>query len=121
MEGRFEGQARRKTTVTTLERYIENYGPEVGPKIHHVMRSRAAYKGVSTRRRHQIEALTGRPYRVRRRATPATGQGLLPLAPAEPDQDVVAAGTATGAGSAAMTEGGEAADLLATRPGDPAA
>src|SRR5215218_10098283 len=78
------GTSEAKTTVTTLERYIENYGPEVGPKIHHVMRSRAAYKGVSTRRRHRIEALTGRPYRVRRRPTPAAGQGLLPLAPAEP-------------------------------------
>src|SRR3954452_13999257 len=73
-----------RITVTTRERYIESYGPEVGPKIHHVMRSRAAYKGVSTRRRHQIEALTGRPYRVRRRSTTATGQGLPPLAPAEP-------------------------------------
>ena len=64
--------------VSTLQAYIERYGPEAGPKLHRALRSRAAYKGVSTRRRRQIEALTGRPYRVRRAAV-ATATPALPL------------------------------------------
>lgn len=68
----------------TLQRYIDQYGPEAGPKLFHILRSRAAYKGVSTRRRHRIADLTGRPYRVRRKAV-ASGQLTLPLPPAEPE------------------------------------
>ena len=64
--------------MSTLEAYIERYGPEAGPKLHRALRSRAAYKGVSTRRRRQIEALTGRPYRVRR-ASVAKATPALPL------------------------------------------
>jgi hypothetical protein len=66
--------------VTTLQGYIAQYGPEAGPKIYHAVRSRAAYKGVSTRRRRRIAALTGRPYRLRRKSSPAKDQGMLPLA-----------------------------------------
>jgi hypothetical protein len=66
--------------VSTLQRYIDRFGPEAGPKIHRAVRSRAAYKGVSTRRRHRIEELTGKPYRLRRKASAARWQGLLPLA-----------------------------------------
>jgi hypothetical protein len=75
--------------VSALQRYIETFGPEAGPKIQQAVRSRAAYKGVSTKRRHRIEALTGRPYRLRRKslATKGKGQGLLPLAePTEQDR-----------------------------------
>ena len=69
--------------MKTLQDYVAAYGPEAGPKMFHLVRSRAAYKGVSTRRRHAIESLTGRPYRVRRPAAPQTApaerQALLPL------------------------------------------
>jgi hypothetical protein len=77
--------------VSSLQRYIETFGPEAGPKIHHAIRSRAAYKGVSTRRRHRIEELTGHPYRLRRRSSAARGQGVLPLTePAAADGPVPA-------------------------------
>jgi hypothetical protein len=73
--------------VSALQRYIETFGPEAGPKIQQAVRSRAAYKGVSTKRRHRIEALTGRPYRLRRKSSATKGQGLLPLAePTEQDR-----------------------------------
>ncbi len=62
--------------VNTLQGYIERYGPEAGPKLHRALKSRAAYKGVSTRRRRQIEALTGRPFRVRRHAPRPTSPTL---------------------------------------------
>lgn len=62
----------------TLRKLIDQYGPEAGPKLYRILKSRAAYKGVSTRRRHQIEHLTGRPYRVRRKAA-GSGQLTLPL------------------------------------------
>ena len=72
--------------MSTLERYVATFGPEAGPKIHRVVLSRAAYKGVSTKRRQRIETLTGRPYRLRRKSTVAKNQGFLPLAePAEHD------------------------------------
>ena len=74
----------------TLKKYIDQYGPEVGPKLDRILRSRAAYKGVSTRRRHQIERLTGRAYRVRRQAA-APGQLTLPL-PEPTEAGVVAPG-----------------------------
>ena len=66
--------------MTALENYVAQYGPEAGPKIYRAARSRAAYKGASTRRRRRIAALTGRPHRVRRKSTPAKDQGMLPLA-----------------------------------------
>ncbi len=62
--------------VSTLQACIEKYGPEAGPKLHRALKSRAAYKGVSTRRRRQIEALTGTPYRVRRNAAAPTTPAL---------------------------------------------
>jgi hypothetical protein len=83
-----------------LQRYIDKFGPEAGPKIHHAVRSRAAYKGVSTRRRHRIEVLTGRPYRLRRKSLAAKDQGLLPLsAPAENDR---ASAVVSGVGVASL-------------------
>jgi len=66
--------------VNTVEGYIAKFGAEAGPKIYHIVRSRAAYKGASTKRRHRIEALTGKPYRARRTSRPSPSQGLLPLA-----------------------------------------
>ena len=64
--------------MSKLQAYIDRYGPEAGPKLHRALKSRAAYKGVSTRRRRQIEVLTGKPYRVRRAgAATATSAPLL--------------------------------------------
>lgn len=76
--------------MTALENYVAQYGPEAGPKIYRAARSRAAYKGASTRRRRRIASLTGRPYRVRSKSSPAKDQGVLPLAgfAAGPGQDV---------------------------------
>jgi hypothetical protein len=66
--------------VSTLQSCIEQFGPEAGPKLHRALKSRSAYKGVSTRRRRQIEALTGRPYRVRLRSATSPAP-TLPLMP----------------------------------------
>jgi hypothetical protein len=51
--------------MNTVQGYIDRFGPIVGPKLFHLERSRAAYKGVSTRRRRRIEAITGKPFRKR--------------------------------------------------------
>ena len=88
--------------MKTLQDYVTAYGPEAGPKLFHTVKSRAAYKGVSTRRRHRIEALTGRPYRLRRKpsaASPARQtQTLLPLAQDDPVQGAPTAEPALAAG-----------------------
>jgi hypothetical protein len=65
--------------VEKLQHYIDCYGPEAGPKLYRILRSRAAYKGVSTRRRRQLQALTGQPLRARRR--PRAMAPRLPLFP----------------------------------------
>ena len=63
--------------MTRLEHYIEQYGPLAGPKLYHALQSRAAYAGVSKRRRRALEVLTGKPTRIRKRAAPAPPQPLL--------------------------------------------
>lgn len=65
--------------MSVLERYVDQFGPVVGPKLIHLEKSRAAYKGVCTRRRSQIEQLTGKPMR-RRRPSPARAEAT-PLFP----------------------------------------
>jgi hypothetical protein len=77
--------------MRTLQDYVTTYGPEAGPKLYHTLRSRAAYKGVSTRRRHRIEELTGRPFRVRRRNRAPAAQALLPLTDPAPVTGITAA------------------------------
>ena len=69
--------------MKTLADYIAGYGPEAGPKIYRVLKSRAAYKGVSTRRRHRIEALTGlsRSCSIWRRTRGARSRGSRSLKP----------------------------------------
>lgn len=80
--------------MRTLADYVAAYGLDAGPKMFHTIRSRAAYKGVSTRRRHRIEALTGRPYRLRRKAVPATGPRQTMLALMAPEsKSTTAAGS----------------------------
>jgi len=64
--------------------FVEKYGAVAGPMIERVLRSRAAYKGVSTRRRHLIEALNGpKPMRGRRAGTGDRRQPLLPFTDGE--------------------------------------
>ena len=49
-----------------MQGYIDRFGPVFGPKLYELARSRAAHKGVSTRRRREIEELIGRRFRDRR-------------------------------------------------------
>ncbi len=68
--------------MSTLERYIDQFGPVVGPKVLHLEKSRAAYKGVSTRRRSQIELVTGKPFRKRKPTIrPVSSPDSMPLFP----------------------------------------
>jgi hypothetical protein len=41
-----------------LERYIDRYGPEAGPKLFHLHQSQAGHASVSARLRRKIAALT---------------------------------------------------------------
>ncbi len=66
--------------MKTIQGYVDRFGPVVGPKLFHIEKSRAAYKGVSTRRRRQIEAITGKPWR-RRKPTSRPASEALPLFP----------------------------------------
>ena len=43
-----------------LESYVRKYGPVAGPKLYHVLQSRAAHAGVSARLRRKIDVLTGK-------------------------------------------------------------
>jgi hypothetical protein len=70
--------------MKTLQDYVAVYGPLAGPKLFKTLRSRAAYKGVSTRRRHQIEAITGTPFRRSRRSRSEANQARLPLGDSTP-------------------------------------
>ena len=63
--------------MSELQRHVEAYGPVAGAKIYHMLKSRAAYKGVSTRRRHQVAAATGVPSRPVRPG--AAVQPMLPI------------------------------------------
>lgn len=53
-----------------LENYVQKYGPEVGPKLYHLLQSHAAHAGVSARLRRKLDVLEGRaPAPVKRGAT----------------------------------------------------
>lgn len=85
---------RARMTVKTLQDFVTEYGPDAGPKLYRTLRSRAAYKGVCTRRRRPIETLTGRPCRLRRRGpVAATGQADLPFPDPAPAGSVGACGS----------------------------
>ena len=43
-----------------LQIYVDKYGPEVGPKLFHLLQSQAAHAGVSARLRKKIEAIRDR-------------------------------------------------------------
>lgn len=65
--------------MSVLQRYIDQFGPVVGPKLLHLEKSRAAYKGVSTRRRSRIEEVTGKPFRRRKpRVRPSVITPMFP-------------------------------------------
>ena len=63
--------------MSELDRQVETYGTVAGAKIYHMLKSRAAYKGVGTRRRRRIAAITGVPVRSPRRRDAV--QRLLPM------------------------------------------
>jgi hypothetical protein len=65
--------------MSKLQEYITQFGPEAGRSLYHIYRSRAAHKGVSTKRRLLLEELTGRRFRNRRKSVEERGQLLLPL------------------------------------------
>jgi hypothetical protein len=44
-----------------LERYVAQYGPEIGPKMFHLLQSQAGHASVSARLRRKIAVLTGAP------------------------------------------------------------
>jgi len=68
--------------MSTLQRYINQFGPVVGPRLLHLEKSRAAYKGVSTRRRSRIEEVTGKPFRKRKPTVrPIVTEAPMPLFP----------------------------------------
>lgn len=60
-----------------LHSYVAKYGPEVGPKMYHLLQSQAAHAGVSARLRRKIEVLSGRV----RRSKAAPEPESLPLFP----------------------------------------
>ena len=43
-----------------LKIYVDKYGPEVGPRLYHVLQSQAAHAGVGARLRRKIEAIRER-------------------------------------------------------------
>jgi hypothetical protein len=49
--------------VRKLQIYVDKYGPEVGPKLFHLLQSQAAHAGVSARLRKKIEAIRNRGLR----------------------------------------------------------
>ncbi len=49
--------------VSTLQAYIERYGPEAGPKLYQGLQSQAAHAGVSARLRRKLLALAERQSR----------------------------------------------------------
>jgi hypothetical protein len=69
-----------------LDVFVRKYGPEVGPKIYHLLQSQAAHAGVSARLRRKIDVLTGRaPAPAPRTALEGMGEPL-PLFP-EPAEE----------------------------------
>jgi hypothetical protein len=50
--------------LRTLSNYVAKYGPEVGPRLYHVLQSQAAHAGVGARLRRKIESLNQRKARV---------------------------------------------------------
>lgn len=43
-----------------LKIYVDKYGPEVGPRLYHVLQSQAAHAGVAARLRRKIESIRER-------------------------------------------------------------
>jgi hypothetical protein len=65
--------------VRKLQSYVAKYGPEVGPRLYHLLQSQAAHAGVSARLRRKIETLTDR--RPRSSTSRRGGAESLPLFP----------------------------------------
>lgn len=50
-------------SLRKLKIYVDKYGPEVGPRLYHVLQSQAAHAGVGARLRRKIEAIRARGVR----------------------------------------------------------
>jgi hypothetical protein len=68
-----------EASMRKLERYIDRYGPEAGPKLFHLLQSQAGHASVSARLRRRIAALTQSPASVAAHHAEAE---VLPLFPA---------------------------------------
>jgi hypothetical protein len=67
-----------------LENFVNKYGPEVGPKLYHLLQSQAAHASVSARLRRKLDVLEGRaPAPVKR-----VDAEPLPLFPEVEDEPV---------------------------------
>ena len=47
----------RTRTLRKLTSYVARYGPEVGPRLYHVLQSQAGHASVGARLRRKIEAI----------------------------------------------------------------
>jgi hypothetical protein len=64
-----------------LQRYIDRYGPEAGPKLFHVLQSQAGHASVSARLRRKIAALRGSSSLPSPRPLKPAPAEVLPLFP----------------------------------------
>jgi hypothetical protein len=78
--------------VRKLERYIARYGPELGPKLFHLLQSQAGHASVSARLRRKIDALT-QPGGARK-VKPARAEALPLFPEPEAEADLVAVAVA---------------------------
>lgn len=62
-----------------LQSYVAKYGPEVGPKLYHVLQSQAAHASVGARLRRKMASLK------------EEGSRPLPLFPGEATEDLTPA------------------------------
>ena len=53
-------KSRGEKTLRKLKIYVDKYGPEVGPRLYHVLQSQAAHAGVGARLKRKIEAIRER-------------------------------------------------------------
>jgi hypothetical protein len=67
-----------------LDVFVRKYGPEVGPRLYHLLQSQAAHAGVSARLRRKIDVLTGRAP-APAPASEAAGRGTVEALPLFPD------------------------------------
>ena len=47
-----------------LQSYVDRYGPEVGPRLYHVLQSQAGHASVGARLRRKLDAIRARSERT---------------------------------------------------------